>query len=378
MLTIEQLQELAADHECPCISLYMSTSVDGSVSAKTLENAIRKLERELQRRDLEAPSVTELLDPLRRLIATHDPVLTRAGGLAILRSADTYGAYRLPEAPEDLCFVGDRFRLTGLLPLLLESGAYYVLALSTKQVRVLRCTREDETPIVVTGMPASLEEALGHELTEPQLQLHSCSGRGGARNDAIFHGHGGGHDDKDHELLRFCQLVGQALNPVLSAQPAPLIVAAVDHMQALYRRANRNGHVLAEGLAGNPDLLSPAELRTRAWPLVGPLLAAPVQQLLARYEREAGSDRASAGIKHTVLAAVDGRVEALLVARNAHIWGTYAPETRRLRSHMERRGGDDDLLDLAVYHALRGGGAVYALAADDMPGQERMVALLRY
>jgi hypothetical protein len=79
-----------------------------------------------------------------------------------------------------------------------------------------------------------------------------------------------------------------------------------------------------------------------------------------------------------VVAAHDGRVDVLFVARGVERWGTFDRTARAVRIHDEERPGSEELLDLAAVQTLRNGGTVYAVPPTDIPGNAQAVALLRY
>ena len=104
----------------------------------------------------------------------------------------------------------------------------------------------------------------------------------------VFHGHGAGGEVDKALLERFLRQVDDGLREVLKTATAPLVLAAVDYEQAMFRQLTRYPHVLGEGIGGNPEQLRPAELHERAWAIVEPVFAQAPQQAAQRYQEAAG------------------------------------------------------------------------------------------
>jgi hypothetical protein len=72
-------------------------------------------------------------------------------------------------------------------------------------------------------------------------------------------------------------------------------------------------------------------------------------------------------LKEIVGAAHVGRVDGLLTADNALLWGRFDPTTGSMTSHGTSSGGDEDLLNEAVVHTLDHGGSAFSLPQPEMP-----------
>ena len=201
------------------------------------------------------------LEPAWEFLAEHDWREHSADGLAVFLRENDLLDYRLPLSFEETAKVERRFHLRPLWPLFTVDGRFYVLALSQKHTRLLSCTRRESREVEVPDMPASIEDALGSEVSDQQLQLHASSA--GSRREGIFHGHGGGKDDSLDEERRYLQLIDEPLTKVLLPSGAPLVVAAVEQTRALYSEISAYPNVLTQGLDGNPDYLSEEELRQK-------------------------------------------------------------------------------------------------------------------
>lgn len=85
----------------------------------------------------------------------------------------------------------------------------------------------------VTGLPGSLEEALGAPVPGPGLQAHSSGGA------TVSHGRGGPREGREQEVERFFRAVDRAVRPVLRDERAPLVLAGPQEWLPLYGESSR-------------------------------------------------------------------------------------------------------------------------------------------
>jgi hypothetical protein len=171
---------------------------------------------------------------------------------------------------------------------------------------------------------------------------------------ATYHGQGVSEDDQKTNLLRCIDQVDQGVQPLLRDERAPLVLAGVEYLLAIYREANTYPHLVDEGILGNPETLSAAELHRRAREIVRPLFEAEEQEARDQYRALAGArdKRASSDPATVVAAAHYGRVDTLFVALDHHLWGKFDVPSNTMQVHTGRQAGDVDLLDLAAEQAL--------------------------
>lgn len=372
LFTRDDLKNLLAEHHSPCISLFMPSHRGGSEHDPICwRNLLTEAEERLVKAGWRSPEVKELLSPARGLVEDRSFWNHQSDGLAAFLAPKVLKLYRLPMAFKEEVLVGNRFSIVPLLPLLSGSGRFFVLALSQGAVRLLQGTRDNVSEVDLKGVPQSLAEALlTHDRDEP-LTYHLRPTSGGGWG-AIFHGHGVGIDDKKDDLLRYFKRIDQGLNHLLREEKAPLVVAAVEYLQPIYRQANTYPHLLEKGVEGNPERLSNKELHDRAWPLVQPLFEEAQQRAVAQYRQIAGKGYTSDDLEAVVAAAYGGQVETLFVTLGSQVWGVFDPSTGKVEQHAQAVFGDVDLLDFAAAHTLAHGQAVYAVGPGQVPSGTEM------
>jgi hypothetical protein len=165
---------------------------------------------------------------------------------------------------------------------------------------------------------------------------------------------------------------------MLKEERAPLVLAAVDSVQVLYREANTYPHLMQLGIEGNPEPLSPEELHAQAWEIVAPVFQRAQLDAVARYYELSNTPQTSCDVREIVPAAHHGRVDVLLVAAEEQQWGRFDPDDNTISLEENQQSGVDDLLDLAAIETLLRGGSVYAVPREKMPDGETLCAVFRY
>ena len=378
----EDLKYLLTPHEGHCISLYLPTHrspVEGRQDLIRFKNMLRETEERLIAGGLRGPEAREFLVLLHRLLDDLAFWQYRGDGLAVFYSREGLRAYRLPVHFEERVAVANRFHLQPLIPILTEDSAFYVLALSQNEIRLLEGNRYCAWEVELEHIPKSLAEAMQYDEPEKQLQFRTGtpSGIGGKRN-ALFFSHGVGIDDNKDDIRRYFQQIDKGLREVLRQDHIPLILAGVEYLFPLYREVNSYPHLLGEGIAGNPETQSPEELYERAWKMVQPRFAATRSEIIAQYKQLAGTGRTSRDLAEIVSSASLGRIEKLVIAEGAQVWGSYQPEQNAIEIHAKLVAGSEDLLDLAAIQTILNGGMVYTVEPSALPESSTAVALFCY
>jgi hypothetical protein len=383
ILPRSDLQTLLSHRAEWCASIYMGThraGTDNEQDPIRLKNLLKDAEEQLVARGVRRTKAKELLQPATDLLADAEYWQHQGDGLALFLAPGLFREFRSPMRIHELVVVGDRFEIKPLLPLLAENGHFFVLALSQKRNRLLLATKYSARELPTPHVPANLKDAL---LLDPerQLQFHSrTGGPPGSRRRAMFHGHGDHADDAKTYVLQYFRLVDRGLKEILREERAPLVVAAVEFEQALYREANTYPHLLPTGIPGNPDDVAAEELARAAWAVVEPAFRAARQAAAERFHAAQAAGRATGNLEAVLPAAFQGRVDTLFAARGRHVWGRFSPDTLELRrNNGNGRAPDDaDLLDDAARLTLANGGTVYVVDAAEVPNGGDLAALFRY
>jgi hypothetical protein len=124
-----------------------------------------------------------------------------------------FRVYRLQRPVSELVVVADSFQTKPLLRILQSADRYHVLGLSRGEIKLFEGNRDALDQIeLAPGVPRTITEALGEELTEPHSTVASYGM--GAGGPAMHHGHGGRKDEIDSDALLPCGRPGNPRAPL--------------------------------------------------------------------------------------------------------------------------------------------------------------------
>ncbi len=376
-----ELRELLATHAEHRVSLYLplhAPGAEGLQNSVRLKNLLREAQSQLVAHGLRPTDARAMLKPANSLLTNAAFWRQSEGGLALLIAPVALRCYHLPSGVAEEVHVGRRFIIRPLLPLLDETRRYWLLALSQNSVRLFRGHAEGIVPLQVAGLPRDMASALNLDMSITGDQVHSATSEPLGKQAAVFHGQGGETDTRKEELQEYFRAIDAALHDTLRAEPAPLLVACVGYEFALYREVNTYPHLIGRAPGGNVEHLGRRELHAQAWPLVEPHLDEARRETAARFARLAASGKTSSHITEIIPAAREGKIDTLFLARDAAVWGVPDAETGAVEVHRGPQPGDEDLLDLAAVETLTHHGAVYSVAAAEMPASGPAAAIMRY
>jgi hypothetical protein len=384
ILLRDDLKTLIEKENGPCVSLFIPMERAGKETRQNpirLKNAIRDAESRLATYGVSPEDAHTIVKPVQELQEDHLFWEQQSDGLAIFCTQDMFRTYRLPMNFDDMVVVSNRFHVKPLLSLFVGNGSFYILALSQKKVRIFQATRysvtEWEWPEEV---PGSIEEALGYDDPEKQLQFHTNVPRGGSGDGQapVFHGQGTPKDQHLPNLMRYLMEIDRGVQKLLNKDRAPLVLAGVEYLHPLYHETTSYPNVMQQGVDGNPDILKPEELHAQAWKVVEPYFAQEQQTAHERYNELVEKGQASNDLETIIPSAIYGRIETLFVSPDIQQWGSFDHQTNTVHIDQHPRPGNEDLLDLAAVYTLSNSGNVYVVNREHVPDKALAAAVFRY
>jgi hypothetical protein len=391
---IELVSLIGSERVGPCVSIYMPAQrsfPEQQHNAVLYRNLLKDVESAERRPD--SPHVAdEVLNRLRQLLDDHTFWRHPKDGLAVFAAPRFFRAFWLSRRVEQRAVVASRFYIKPLLRIAQAADRYQLLALNRERIRLFEGNGDSlEEVDLAPGVPATIEEALGEQLTELQTQAYSydtgpAGGAGGGRSvsgvktGGIFHGHGSKKDELDTDIERFFRAVDRAILEHHSRPSGlPLILAALAEYHAPFHRLSRNRQLLDSGIETNPDALSELELRERAWQCMEPVFTRRLELVIDRYGAARGAQRADDALPQVALAAVVGRVDVLLLERDRGIAGSMDLGTGVLQvADTVEQPAIGDVLDDLAEAVLQNGGEVMIVPPERMPSATGLAAIYRY
>jgi hypothetical protein len=376
-LDYQQIQALAARPATPTISLYLPTHRAGSDKKQDhtlLKNLIQEARRQADG-TMSAPGADALIAPLNRLVNEPGFWAHPLDSLAVFSSATGMTHAWLPAPVPALASFSEHCHLKPIIPLIQNDGRFYVLSLTQHGVHLYRGTRHALTMIELPNTPASIEEALGEPVQERHTEVRTV--QGGGQGSTRYFGTVGDEQAKGR-IRHYFRIIDGTVSRLLHAEHAPLVIAGVEFLLPLYRSVNSYPHLDPAGIGEHTDPQALGALHQRAWSIVAPHYTVPALKAGERIAQLLGTPRASTDLATILPALIQGRVEDLFVASDADRWGTYDARNDVVREHHPRWATDDDLLNLALIHALATRALVQVVPRGDIPGGHDIAAVFRF
>jgi hypothetical protein len=366
-------------HEPPCISLYQPTHrhhPENEQDPIRFRKLIKALEESL-RQKYATHEIQPLLEPFLALADAHDFWNHTLDGLAVLGAPGMFRVYRLRRPVAELVVVADSFHTKPLVRILQSADRYQILGLSQQEIKLFEGNRDALNEIEPDrGVPRTMIEALGEELTEPHLTVRSYGGVGGP---AMYHGHGGKKDEVENDAERFFRAVDRGvLEHHSRPSDLPLLLAALPENQSIFRRVSHNPFLVAEGIDIHPDALPIDALRDLAWRVVEPQYLARLAELVEKFEGARSKGLSADELAQVAKAAEAGRVSTLLIEADREVPGRIDAATGQIEFDNLANPEVDDVLDDLGALVLKKGGHIVIVPAERMPTETGIAAIYRY
>ncbi len=362
--------------EPPCLSLYQPTHRHRPDNQRDLiryRNLVKILEATLlqkyTRRDIQPLLAPFLAQADNREFWNHT-----FNGLAVLGSKDFFRVYRLQNQVAEMAIVADSFHIKPLRRILQSADRYHILGLSRHGIRLFEGNRDilDEVELTA-GMPWTITEVLGEELTEPHHNAAPFGSAGGS------HGHGGKESEVDEDAKRYFRQIDRSILEYYSKPSGlPLILASLPEHKFLFHQVSHNPYLLEAGIDIHPDSLPIDDLRLRAWQVMEPLYQARLSTLVEDFHRSRSQGLGHDDLTQVTKAIVDGRVATLLIEADREIPGRVDKKTGLIVFGDLANPEVDDVLDDLSSLTLKMGGKAVIVPTEKMPVDTGIAAIYRY
>ncbi|MBS1677335.1 MAG: hypothetical protein JST08_08110 [Actinobacteria bacterium] len=348
------------------VSIYLPTTpvtpvADGDRIA--FKNLARDAVAELRAGGLPARELEEVESELDDLHDDDGFWTELSHSLAVFATAEGLRSFRLPNRLTAAVQVADRFYVKPLLRAVTFPQTAFVLALAEGSVRLLEVTPDLPTfGVKVPDLPSDAASAAGKSSITDRSPARRLQGTEGRKT-----------------LVRsYARAVDRALRPVLTGQSVPLILAAAQPIDSIFRAVNTYPHLAGPTIEGSPEGRTDAELGEAARPVLDHIYAEELRRLGDRFDERSAAGRTAVEINDLARAATFGAVETLFVDIDSNLAGTIDEETGRVTLDPDDQPGDYGVLDELARRTLLADGRVMAVRAADVPGAGAAAAILRY
>lgn len=336
------------------------------------KNLLNQAENRLLEQGFRKPEIEALLKDSRLLLDDYSFWNHTDQGMAVYINNDLLEVFELPYELNERVYAGDHFLVTPLLPMISLDGTYCILALSPKNLRLLRCTRDSVVDITPEDILTNIEDFV-EDKPEVQLQFHT----GADNHDAMYFGHGGNEEDKKIVVEKYLRGVEESITSLLKQTGEPLVLMASEEIITIYRSLNKYKRVLDTPIRKYPGDMKDKELQETGWEVIEGYFLKDMYEAIEEFNGE-NTDMISNNLSRIVESTVMGKTDTLFIARGEENWGIYDESEHTVHYDANYNGRSNELLNWTALKAMKQGGKVYVLPKQEMPHAATVAALFRF
>jgi hypothetical protein len=363
--TRAQLDRLLVNRDPASLSVYVPT-----------DPASANVGERIELRNLMAQGVDQLRDAgvaKRELAAIEEEVADlvddgdfwrhQARSLAAFATPEGLTTFRLPNRLLGVVEAADRFYVKPLLRTVTFPQVAFVLALAQGSVRLIEVSPDVEpTEVTLPDMPQDAASAAGRSSLADKAPIRRIQGDEGRKL----------------RLRQYARKVDQALRPFLSGLDVPLILAAAEPLDSIYRSLNSYPRLAPSGIGGNPERTPNGELAARAREVLDELYADELRATQELFERRRSEGRGLVDIGDVARAATFGAVDTLLIDIDDIVPGSVDEDTGAVTLADAPTAAGYGVVDEIARRSWLAGATVLAVRREEVPDGASVAAILRY
>lgn len=364
MFNIETVKQLQAMKSTPSVTITMPTyrtSPDNDKDPIRLKNlvteAVSRLETEFGKRET-AQLVAHLTAQADTVDNEHN-----LDGLVLFVSDEYQGVFKVPYRLPERVAIDDNFLTRDIVYAMNRTPLYWVLMLSEKPTRLYLGQKTDLHEVREYGFP--------HEYNGPGTGVAVQSGIGANPSR-----------EKDRALEAFMRDVDSSLTEALKEGPFPVIVVGLPQNQSSFKSVSRNEGFIVNELESGLDSLSAHELGKITWPEVREALAERRGKVMEDIDQAVSQNKFVTDLDEAWQAALDGRVDTMIVEENHHLPARISEDGRSLTLlETGKEAGEDalaDAVDEMIENVMQNGGKVVFVDDAQLAQHDGLVMLTRY
>lgn len=344
------------------VSLYVPTEPASSGDAERIafKNLVRQSLDQLADRDKH--DLAALEEALVGLEEDDEFWRHQARTLAVFATPEWLRTFRLPNRLVELAVAGERLHVKPLMRAVTFPQTAFVLALAQGGLRLLE-TVPDAAPEVVRvpDMPSDVASAVGKSSIKDRAPVRRLQGEEGQKV----------------RMRQYARQIDHALREVLPGHGVPLVIAATEPLDAIFRSVCRYPDVVPETVAGNPENVADVDLVATARDVLDRYYAGRLAELKDLFEQRTGQHRTSLDVATVARLVTQGAVDTLFLDIDAVVPGTVAADGAVTFAD-EPAPGTPGVADEIARRAWLSGARLVAVRREDVPGGGDLAAILRY
>lgn len=323
------------------LSLYISHDSRGD-----RETRLRKMIKEAElsiRAQLHHREAEQMMSQLRDL--DHKNLLRPDMSTAIFVTTQFSGHLFIPFSVVESVIVARSLHLKPILNWINKEDQFYLVTLSAKLCRLLK------------GDAFSMKEVARISIPDTE-KLKSF-------------------DKKEREKL--IAVAEEKFFNIVKDDHLPIILGGVQNNSDLFSKMNRDPDLIKERIAGNLDRMSYRDLHQKCLILLEQKRAMKGHEVLKRFREESPYGKVLTDLKQITIAAVQGRVQNLVIPADKFIWGKLDKESGAILSTTMKNLAvpEDDVFDDLAEIVISRGGEVTMCKHRELPSGIEALAFLR-
>jgi len=223
--------------------------------------------------------------------------------------------------------------------------------------------------------PDTIEKAIGIHKAESYLSVGSYGGA----HAGMFHGQGGRKDESERSTEKFFRVVDHYVTERISKPgKCPLILVALNEHHPVFLSLSDNPYLMKEGIKGDYASFDLKTLTQRVNDVLAPRFHQKLQDKLDRYQAALTKNQGSERIAEITKAALEGRIETLLIEENRIIKGKINPKNQKVDFSANPFELRDDVLDDLAEEVLKNKGEVLLYPKTMFENKFGIGAIYRY
>ncbi|WP_313350450.1 hypothetical protein [Paracoccus sp. (in: a-proteobacteria)] len=362
--TARDLSALNEARDDVCVSIYLPTTPltqDIQQARIKLANLSREAVRQLEDAGTDKRRLAALQEHLDNLADDDEFWRFQAHSLAVFATPDSLRTYRLANKLVQIIEVSDRFHLKPLIRAITFPHTANVLAISENAVRLVEVSPDlPAATVKVPDLPKDAASAVGKSTI----------------NDRSPSGRITGSEGQKVRLAQYVRKVDAALRPILAGSDVPLILAATQPVETIFRAVS-SIPALPQAITGSHDRTSDADLAKAARSILDAHYEEQIADFCALFDIRKGQRRTTTDISDAAQAATFGNIDRLLVDIEEVVDGMIDEETGAVTFNETGDAGNYGVVDEIAGRALRTGATVLGVRKGDIPDGKPLAAILR-
>ncbi|QQQ77099.1 hypothetical protein IOD16_00610 [Saccharothrix sp. 6-C] len=366
--TRDQVTRLLTTRSPAGVSLYLPTRPEspGDEERTELKNLGGAAVEQLREGGVDRRAVEAVEEQLADLVEDDEFWRFQARSLAVFATPESLTTFRLPNHLTAAVEVSDRFHVKPLLRSITFPQAAFLLVLTQGSVRLLEVLPDlPAAEVRVPDMPSDVASAVGKSSIADRAPVRRIQGSEGQKV----------------RMRQFARKVDQALRPVLAGQDTPLVLAAVEPLDGIFRSVCSYPHLAPRSVSpggGDAGAAADGALVGAAREVLDEVHAGQLRDWHELFDRRTSQGRTVTDVADVARFATIGAVDTVFVDIDAGVPGFVDEQTGAVEFRETPDAVDYGVLDEISRRVWLTDGRVLAVRRDDVPGRGEVAAVLRF